>query len=116
MISRHSTFFLGGWPQHKVGQGAHRLHLRLLRGPAHIPLPEWRCVNVFWCLLDAMTLLRSERVDARFGKTLAALSEATGALQVAVEAIADRCDPVGAYLQAATYICPQTWPLSGQHL
>jgi hypothetical protein len=26
-----------------------------------------------------MTLLRSERVDARFGKTLAALSEATGA-------------------------------------
>ena len=46
-----------------------------------IPLPEWRCVNLFWCLLDAMTLLRSERLDARFGKTLAALSEATGALQ-----------------------------------
>jgi aminoglycoside phosphotransferase (APT) family kinase protein len=46
-----------------------------------IPLPEWRCVNLFWCLLDAMTLLRSERLDARFGTTLAALSEATGALQ-----------------------------------
>jgi hypothetical protein len=36
---------------------------------------------LFWCLLDAMTLLRSERLDARFGTTLAALSEATGALQ-----------------------------------
>jgi hypothetical protein len=46
-----------------------------------IPLPEWRCVNVFWCLLDAMTLLRSEGVDAHFGKTLSALSEATRALQ-----------------------------------
>ena len=46
-----------------------------------IALPEWRCVNVFWCLIDAMTLLHSERLDARFGKALADLSEATGALQ-----------------------------------
>jgi len=43
-----------------------------------IPLPEWRCVNLFWCLLDAMTLLRG---DARLGKALADLSEATRALQ-----------------------------------
>lgn len=46
-----------------------------------VPLPEWRCVNLFWCLLDALTLLRAERLDARFGKALAELSEATGALR-----------------------------------
>lgn len=45
-----------------------------------IPLPEWRCVNLFWCLLDATTLLRSERGDARWSKVLADLCEATGAL------------------------------------
>lgn len=42
-----------------------------------IPLPEWRCVNLFWCLLDVTTLLRSERTGARWSKTLADLSEAT---------------------------------------
>lgn len=46
-----------------------------------IPLPEWRSVNLFWCLLDAMALLRSERFDARWRKTLTDLSEATRALQ-----------------------------------
>ncbi len=46
-----------------------------------IPLPEWRCVNLFWCLLDAMTLLRSERIDARRSKALANLSEATRAIR-----------------------------------
>jgi aminoglycoside phosphotransferase (APT) family kinase protein len=45
------------------------------------PLPEWQCVNLFWCLLDAMTLLRSCRIDTRWSKTLADLSEATSALQ-----------------------------------
>lgn len=46
-----------------------------------VPLPEWRCINLFWCLLDAMTLLSSARVDTRWRKALADLSEATGALQ-----------------------------------
>ncbi len=46
-----------------------------------IPLPEWRCVNLFWCLLDAMTLLRSERADARWSTALADLSDATRALR-----------------------------------
>jgi aminoglycoside phosphotransferase (APT) family kinase protein len=46
-----------------------------------IPLPEWWCVNLFWCLLDAVTLLRSERAAPRWRKTLTDLSEATRALQ-----------------------------------
>jgi len=45
-----------------------------------IPLPEWTSVNLFWCLLDATTLLHAERGDARWRKALADLSEATGAL------------------------------------
>jgi aminoglycoside phosphotransferase (APT) family kinase protein len=45
-----------------------------------IQLPEWRCVNLFWCLLDAMTLLPAADADLRFGKAIADLSEATGAL------------------------------------
>lgn len=39
-------------------------------------LPEWQHVNLFWCLLDATTLLNSGRVDARFGRALADLSAA----------------------------------------
>jgi len=46
-----------------------------------IPLPEWRCVNLFWCLLDAMTLVRSERADARWNTALTDLSAATRALR-----------------------------------
>ncbi len=45
-----------------------------------VPLPEWRCVNLFWCLLDAMTLLHSNRGEARFAKALADLLEATSTL------------------------------------
>jgi aminoglycoside phosphotransferase (APT) family kinase protein len=43
-------------------------------------LPEWRCVNLFWCLLDATTLQGSGCADARWSKALADLSEATGDL------------------------------------
>lgn len=46
-----------------------------------VPLAEWRCVNLFWCLLDAMTLLSAGCLDARLGTTLTELSEATSALQ-----------------------------------
>jgi aminoglycoside phosphotransferase (APT) family kinase protein len=46
-----------------------------------VSLPEWRCVDLFWCLLDAMTLLRSGRADARLSRALADLSEATRALR-----------------------------------
>lgn len=46
-----------------------------------IPLPEWRHVNLFWCLLDAMTLLHAERDDARWRRAFAEVSEATRALQ-----------------------------------
>ncbi len=46
-----------------------------------VSLPEWRCVNLFWCLLDATTLLRSPYSDARLSKALADLSEATGCLE-----------------------------------
>ncbi len=46
-----------------------------------IPLPKWRCVNLFWCLLDAMTLVRSERADAHWSTALATLSDATRALR-----------------------------------
>lgn len=46
-----------------------------------IPLPEWRHVNLFWCLLDAMTLLHAERDDVRWRRTLADMSEATRALR-----------------------------------
>ncbi len=46
-----------------------------------IPLPEWRCVDLFWCLLDAMTLMRSGRAEARWSRALADLSEVTRALR-----------------------------------
>ncbi len=67
------------WPQ-RWGELRHRIWEGYVseRG---VPLPEWRSVNLLWCLLDAMTLLPSERADSRWNKTLADLSEATGAFQ-----------------------------------
>jgi len=47
-----------------------------------IPLPEWRCVNLFWCLLDAMTAISAqppEKVKVRVGHGYAPHS---GSLQV----------------------------------
>jgi aminoglycoside phosphotransferase (APT) family kinase protein len=43
-------------------------------------LPEWRCVNLFWCLIDATTLQGSGCADARWSKALADLSQTTGDL------------------------------------
>jgi hypothetical protein len=40
-------------------------------------LPEWRCVNLFWCLIDATMLQSSGCADASWEKVLADLSEAT---------------------------------------
>lgn len=43
-------------------------------------LSVWRCVNLFWYLIDAITLQNSDCTAARWSKALAELSEATGNL------------------------------------
>lgn len=44
-------------------------------------VPDWRCVDLFWCLLDVMTLVRLERFDRRWSRAVTNLSEANRALQ-----------------------------------
>jgi aminoglycoside phosphotransferase (APT) family kinase protein len=73
-----------------LGLGGHRMHRsdpvlkeRIWRSyvdERSEPLPEWPCVHVFWCLLDAMTLVQSYPGDERLGLVLAELTHATSSL------------------------------------